>query len=189
MPESTKTIAFRVAAEIEEQIQALANVSGQSKSEWVRNRVMEALHGSSPEVQRETKQPPPAGEPSPSMLHAINTRLQEVEAVLKDRIEAEEKAKRQTADLIPLQHEVQGFSERRIAVASTSTVTAPAAGPVKSIDLSVPTTKPGPLEARAIPNEPSSNQELSPIERAKQKLKALKAAKTEYQIRHKRPDG
>jgi hypothetical protein len=45
----------------------------------------------------------------------------------------------------------RGDLDAKLAKQQAPDETAPAAGPVKSIDLSVPTTKPGPIEARSMP--------------------------------------
>jgi hypothetical protein len=88
MPSSTKTIAFRVSTSIEEQIQQIAKANGQSKGDWVRDHVMQAIHAMSPPIASKQEEPIAASGLPPDLLTVVEARFQEVENILRDEIQA-----------------------------------------------------------------------------------------------------
>lgn len=87
MSDPTKTIAFRVSQPIEEQINEIAKANGQSKSEWVRDQVMQALHAALPPVAGTNQPNEPMGS-SAGLLEAIEARIQQAENGLREEISA-----------------------------------------------------------------------------------------------------
>lgn len=85
MSEATKTIAFRVSQPIQGQINDIAKANGQSKSEWVRDQVMHALHAALPQSP-EADQPSEPTRSSTGLLEAIEARIQQAENGLRDEI-------------------------------------------------------------------------------------------------------
>ncbi len=85
MSDPTKTIAFRVSQPIEEQINEIAKANGQSKSEWVRDQVMQALHAAVPPVPEANHPRDPLGSPA-GLLEAMEARIQQAENGLREEI-------------------------------------------------------------------------------------------------------
>ena len=84
---STTTIAFRVSPSIDEQIQEIAKTLGQSKSNWVRDQVMQSFHSSdssnTPPVHSEI----PTEEVPPIVLAMIEARFEACEKLLRSEID------------------------------------------------------------------------------------------------------
>jgi hypothetical protein len=97
MPSSTKTIAFRVSISIEEQIQQIAKANGQSKGDWVRDQLMQAIHAMNPTTAPKQEEPISVSEPPPDLLTVLEARFQEVEHILRDEIQAVKTAIREVA--------------------------------------------------------------------------------------------
>lgn len=87
MPDATKTIAFRVSQAIDEQTHEMAKASGQSKSEWVRDQVMQALHAAVADPPADTKQSvdPAAGS---AVMLAMEARLRDMEEQFRKEIQS-----------------------------------------------------------------------------------------------------
>jgi len=83
----TTTIAFRVSPSIDEQIQEIAKTLGQSKSNWVRDQVMQSFHSSdssnTPPVHSES----PAEVVPPTALAMIEARFEACEILLRTEID------------------------------------------------------------------------------------------------------
>jgi len=84
---STTTIAFRVSPSICEQIEEIAKTNGQSKSDWVRDQVMQSFHSSdssnTPPVHTES----PVQEISPTVAAMIEARFEACEILLRSEID------------------------------------------------------------------------------------------------------
>jgi predicted DNA-binding protein len=79
---STTTIAFRVSPSIDEQIEEIAKTLGQSKSNWVRDQVMQSFHSSDPSNTPPVHTGSPAEEIPPIELAMIESRLEACEKLL-----------------------------------------------------------------------------------------------------------
>lgn len=102
MTGTTKTIAFRVSQSVDEQIQEIAKADGRTKGDWVRDRVMQALHAMSPRSVPELEEPTEASDSPASLLLSLETRIQETENVLREEIDA---VKTAIAKVAKSQHE------------------------------------------------------------------------------------
>lgn len=85
MSEPTKTIAFRVAQSIEQQIDELAKASGQSKGEWVRDQVLAALGAASPPTEA-PPQPVDSPDKQNKQLDSMQAQLSGVARFLRNEI-------------------------------------------------------------------------------------------------------
>lgn len=88
MPSTTTTVAFRVAKSVEEQIRQLAQASGQSKGDWVRDQVMKALHDVEPTMACQPQDGPPMNGPKEDLMRIFEVWLQKTEGSLRDEIRA-----------------------------------------------------------------------------------------------------
>jgi hypothetical protein len=77
MSEKTTTIAVRVPAAVATEIEDLAKEGGQTKSDWIRDKVMQAIHGA---------ETPDAGRPQQSNdTSSLQAILEPIETALKQR--------------------------------------------------------------------------------------------------------
>jgi len=84
MFDATKTIAFRVSPAIDAQIEEIAKAQGLTKSQWVRDQVMQAVHATSPPGEDE-----PSAEKdrlTPDVARAIENRILEFAGTLREDI-------------------------------------------------------------------------------------------------------
>lgn len=107
MSDATKPIAFRVSAEVEQQIHEIAKAAGLNKSEWVREQVMNALHAMNPPDEAECKQPADPKQLPTSLRQVLEARIQGTEDALRREIDGVktavlEAAKRHQGDLCTL---------------------------------------------------------------------------------------
>lgn len=86
MSEATKPIAFRVSPEVDEQIQEISKANNQTKSEWVRDQVMEALYRLQQLVRPEPERREPPEQDSACLLERIDVQIQDSERRICDQL-------------------------------------------------------------------------------------------------------
>jgi uncharacterized protein (DUF1778 family) len=91
MSETSKPIAFRVSPEVDEQIQEIAKANNQTKSEWVRDQVMEALYSVQQLVRPESE---PCEPTSQTLLDRVDAQIQDSERRICDQLAELSKAVR-----------------------------------------------------------------------------------------------
>lgn len=79
------TISFRVSQPTKDQIDEIAKACGQSKSEWVRDQIMQALHAALPPTLG-AKQPSETTGVSAGLLEAIESRIHQAANGLQEEI-------------------------------------------------------------------------------------------------------
>jgi DnaJ-domain-containing protein 1 len=84
MSEPTKTISFRVSPEIDAQIEEIAKALGLTKSQWVRDLAMQAVHATNPPG--EVESPAANNSLTPELVRGIEDRILEVASGLRDEI-------------------------------------------------------------------------------------------------------
>jgi hypothetical protein len=84
---STTTIAFRVSPSIDEQIQVIAKTLGQSKSNWVRDQVMQSFYRSDPSNSPPIHSESPAEAVPPIVLAMIEARFEACEKLLRCEVD------------------------------------------------------------------------------------------------------
>ena len=82
MSEPTKPIAFRVSQSIEAEIQKVAEANGQTKSDWVRDQVMLALHNLQSDVD------PQNNDSKTELLAGIEGRLDAIQSSFRAELAA-----------------------------------------------------------------------------------------------------
>lgn len=96
MGEATRTIAVRVPAEVAAEIEDLAKACGQSKSDWIRDQIMPAIHGAGTPSADSSVEPTPAAS-AMTFTDLVQTALKQRDIELKAELESIRQAINQSA--------------------------------------------------------------------------------------------